>query len=314
MHSQAIDIPTSSMARKLLRAAAAMGIVGGGLRILVAFLPYVPQSIILETIYAVVDLGFLFGLAAVYWPISERLGWAGAAGYTVATAGAASLVGPDPNVFGLEFYMVGSATLEFGLLGLAVMLIRRRVHRPAALLWMTSLTAASVAVGTGGNAPAFAIAGSALGLGFVWAGLSTYSRAGEGKGATRSILPLNEITIDCNDLAESSAFYQTLGFRLTLDDPTGDTARLAAPDGTALSLHRRQPVSTGAVLYFENPTLDEWVARLTDDGVTFEQTPTDQSWGWREARLRDPSGNPICLFSTGANRRFPPWRVTGRSA
>ena len=30
---------------------------------------------------------------------------------------------------------------------------------------------------------------------------------------------------------------------------------------------------------------------------------------WREARLRDPSGNPICLFAAGANRLNPPWRI-----
>jgi hydroxymethylpyrimidine/phosphomethylpyrimidine kinase len=32
-------------------------------------------------------------------------------------------------------------------------------------------------------------------------------------------------------------------------------------------------------------------------------------WLWREARLRDPSGNEICLYHAGANRRFPPWRI-----
>jgi len=44
-------------------------------------------------------------------------------------------------------------------------------------------------------------------------------------------------------------------------------------------------------------------------GVTFESGPCDQPWLWREARLRDPDGNAICLYWAGPNRRFPPWRL-----
>jgi hydroxymethylpyrimidine/phosphomethylpyrimidine kinase len=43
--------------------------------------------------------------------------------------------------------------------------------------------------------------------------------------------------------------------------------------------------------------------------VTFEQLPSDQSWLWREARLTDPSGNPVCLYQADENRRYPPWRL-----
>ena len=35
----------------------------------------------------------------------------------------------------------------------------------------------------------------------------------------------------------------------------------------------------------------------------------DQRWLWREAYLRDPAGNVICIFHGGENRRNPPWRV-----
>lgn len=34
-----------------------------------------------------------------------------------------------------------------------------------------------------------------------------------------------------------------------------------------------------------------------------------QAWGWREARMLDPSGNELCLFSAGEFRKDPPWRV-----
>jgi hydroxymethylpyrimidine/phosphomethylpyrimidine kinase len=62
------------------------------------------------------------------------------------------------------------------------------------------------------------------------------------------------------------------------------------------------------VVYFEIDALDETAAALEGAGLNFHSGPADQSWGWREARLRDPAGNEICLFRAGENRRFPPWR------
>ena len=41
--------------------------------------------------------------------------------------------------------------------------------------------------------------------------------------------------------------------------------------------------------------------------------PVDQPWQWREARLRDPDGNRLCLFHAGENRLNPPWRLGNAS-
>jgi hydroxymethylpyrimidine/phosphomethylpyrimidine kinase len=122
-------------------------------------------------------------------------------------------------------------------------------------------------------------------------------------------MAFNQVTIGCSDLAESVVFYQKLGFRLIVDSAANGYARFEAPNDTTLSIHHGLPVPSGAVLYFEHAQLDSWVNRLVETGVVFDQTPADQSWGWREARLRDPAGNPLCLFWAGENRRFPPWRV-----
>ena len=51
------------------------------------------------------------------------------------------------------------------------------------------------------------------------------------------------------------------------------------------------------------------VAELRKKGVIFELEPTDQDWLWREAYLRDPAGNKLCIYHAGENRRNPPWRV-----
>ncbi|MEM9090279.1 MAG: VOC family protein [Cyanobacteria bacterium P01_F01_bin.53] len=69
------------------------------------------------------------------------------------------------------------------------------------------------------------------------------------------------------------------------------------------------PQETGVVVYFETDTLDDKVTELKQRGFLFYQDPTDESWLWREARLKDPSGNIICLYFAGNNRKNPPWRV-----
>jgi hydroxymethylpyrimidine/phosphomethylpyrimidine kinase len=63
------------------------------------------------------------------------------------------------------------------------------------------------------------------------------------------------------------------------------------------------------VVFFEVGDLDTCVTYLKQQGLDFERDPTDQDWGWREARLRDPAGNAVCLYQAGEMRRFPPWRI-----
>lgn len=121
---------------------------------------------------------------------------------------------------------------------------------------------------------------------------------------------LNQVTLPAVDLAASVAFYGTLGFRLIVDTP--HYARFECPDGGAtFSLHKvdAMPADSGILVYFEHEALDELVADLKGKGVVFTQEPTDQRWLWREARLRDPAGNALCLYWAGENRRNPPWRV-----
>ena len=66
---------------------------------------------------------------------------------------------------------------------------------------------------------------------------------------------------------------------------------------------------TATSVYFEDDDLDATVGRLKAAGLAFDSDPVDQRWLWREAWLRDPSGNRVCLYRAGEARRFPPWRV-----
>jgi predicted enzyme related to lactoylglutathione lyase len=122
---------------------------------------------------------------------------------------------------------------------------------------------------------------------------------------------LNQVTIYSNKSAESVEFYQKLGLRMIVDS-LPRYARFECPDGDAtLSVHAADdaPAASNIVLYFECENLDEKVAELKASGLEFEREPQDQTWLWREAYLRDPAGNRICLFAAGENRKNPPWRV-----
>ncbi|WP_339691177.1 VOC family protein [uncultured Parasphingorhabdus sp.] len=122
-------------------------------------------------------------------------------------------------------------------------------------------------------------------------------------------MKLNQVTVGCVDYDRSAAFYRRLGLTQIVDSPPR-YARFETPSGETFSIHAVE--KTGApttMIYFECDDLDEVVADLQSKGLTFDMQPVDQSWGWREARLSDPAGNPICLFYGGDNRRFPPWRI-----
>lgn len=120
---------------------------------------------------------------------------------------------------------------------------------------------------------------------------------------------LNQVTLPVKDMDEATLFYRRLGFTQIVDTP--HYARFECPDGEAtLSLMLESTEYTnGAIIYFEHPNLDEWVEALKATGIHFEQDPVDQPYLWREAVLKDPSGNRIKLYWAGENRRNPPWRV-----
>jgi hydroxymethylpyrimidine/phosphomethylpyrimidine kinase len=127
-------------------------------------------------------------------------------------------------------------------------------------------------------------------------------------------MQLNQVTVGCTDYAASVAFYRALGLRQIVDAPSR-YARFETPTGETISIHHVDRIEAASTLvYFEIETLDEAVAALKVAGIAFDNDPGDQSWGWREARLRDPAGNPLCLFWAGDNRRFPPWRTDDNQA
>lgn len=119
---------------------------------------------------------------------------------------------------------------------------------------------------------------------------------------------LNQVTLDVTDVERAKAFYQRLG--LTLVVSSDQYARFVCPGGATLSVHRVEAVAPGqSGVYFECGDLDHRVEALKQAGMVFDLGPVDQTWLWREAWLRDPDGNRLCLYLAGENRVNPPWRV-----
>jgi hydroxymethylpyrimidine/phosphomethylpyrimidine kinase len=150
---------------------------------------------------------------------------------------------------------------------------------------------------------------------FLRAALAAAPGFGRGHGpmghqaASSGEIDLNQITLPAADYDASVAFYRALGLTQIVDSP-GNYARFQCPGGATLSIHVAPDAKPGdAIIYFESAELDAWVARLRAAGIAFETDPADQDWKWREARLRDPAGNRLCLYRAGENRLFPPWRL-----
>jgi catechol 2,3-dioxygenase-like lactoylglutathione lyase family enzyme len=120
---------------------------------------------------------------------------------------------------------------------------------------------------------------------------------------------LNQVTLAVGNLDRAVDYYRRLGLQQIVADK--DYARFVCPDGdSTLSLEAVDEVPRSATtVYFECDDLDGTVARLQASGIEFEHGPVDQTWLWREAMLRDPDGNRLCLFHAGENRLDPPWRL-----
>ena len=122
---------------------------------------------------------------------------------------------------------------------------------------------------------------------------------------------LNQVTLTGTDYRKSVEFYRAIGLRQVVDSPENGYARFEAAGGATLSVQidPEETISPTTAVYLECDDLDERVEQLARNGIPFEHGPRNQPWMWREARLRDPSGNIIFLYHAGEARRFPPWRI-----
>ena len=123
-------------------------------------------------------------------------------------------------------------------------------------------------------------------------------------------MDLNQVTVQSLDIVESIEFYKRLGLILIVEDV--HYARFELPNGNAtFSVHlTAESKPSNTVVYFEVNDLVKTVQDLKNEGVEFITDPKKEPWLWHEARLQDPSGNEICIYTAGENRKNPPWHLT----
>ena len=123
-------------------------------------------------------------------------------------------------------------------------------------------------------------------------------------------LRLNQVTVTGKDYAKMVDFYRRLGLKQIVDSPENQYARFEAGGATfSVQCDPEAEIGETVAVYFECDDLDQRVERLARSGIPFEHGPRNQPWMWREARLRDPSGNTVFLYKAGEARRYPPWRM-----
>ena len=123
-------------------------------------------------------------------------------------------------------------------------------------------------------------------------------------------LRLNQVTVTGKDYKKMVDFYRKLGLKQIVDSSENQYARFEAGGATfSIQCDPEADIGETVAIYFECDDLDERVERLARSGIPFEHGPRNKPWMWREARLRDPSGNTIFMYRAGEARRFPPWRL-----
>ena len=143
-----------------------------------AFVPYEPQSLPLELLYFVIDVGLLFGLVGIYVYRAQTLGAAGFAGAALALMGQAMIVGPDATLDGFNTYDAALPIIVAGLAILSIQIIRTQCY-PAWIGWLWIATPVLSLGGTVAGAAEFGflLGGTAYGMAFLGAGAALRSAA-----------------------------------------------------------------------------------------------------------------------------------------
>lgn len=114
-------------------------LVGGLLGVATPLIGDQPNSAFHEALYALIDFSLLFGTLAIWLLCGERLGRLGLAGFVVALSGIASILGPEPVMFGVDFYQLGATVFALGTGVMAVQMLRTGQFPAVGALWLGAL-------------------------------------------------------------------------------------------------------------------------------------------------------------------------------
>ncbi|HVC32358.1 MAG TPA: VOC family protein [Chloroflexota bacterium] len=106
------------------------------------------------------------------------------------------------------------------------------------------------------------------------------------------------VTLYVEDLQKVRDWY-TDNVGLAASFESASFVMLAGTGGGRIGLHQGTslPQPERVQLHFEVPDVDALYQRLTEQGVSFKQAPTNASWGYRVATLQDPAGHTVELYT-----------------
>lgn len=108
----------------------------------------------------------------------------------------------------------------------------------------------------------------------------------------------SHLFIHVKSLQDSRAFYvDTLGLQVLLEEP--GYLRIGGGGGFHVGMEEMPEAveAQGIEIEVRVPDVDEVFDRLSALGIAFETPPEDMPWGARHARLRDPSGHRLSIFT-----------------
>ncbi|WP_454758472.1 hypothetical protein [Caulobacter segnis] len=158
--------------RTVLRLAGAATIVGSAIDVVAPFLIYPrlvdPQP---HLIYVLIDLLLLFGMLGV-WSASRRSASVlGLAGFVLALLGVMLVRTSSAEIFGAASYMIASSVWSIGMVVWAVDLLRAKVFRISAGLWIAALVIGLAGLALKDHGPIAHVAKMSFILGFIVAGI-----------------------------------------------------------------------------------------------------------------------------------------------
>jgi hypothetical protein len=166
--------------RSVLRLAGAATIVGAAIDIAAPFLIYPrladPWS---HLVYVIIDLLLLLGMLGV-WSASRRSASAlGLTGFVLALLGVMLVRTSSAEIFGGASYVIASSLWSIGMVVWAVDLMRAKVFRIPAGLWIVALVIGLVGLAMKDHGPVAHVAKMSFIIGFVVAGLDLIKARGE---------------------------------------------------------------------------------------------------------------------------------------
>jgi zinc transporter ZupT len=166
--------------RTVLRLAGIATIVGAAIDIVAPFVIYPrlvdPQP---HLVYVAIDLLLTFGMLGV-WSASRRTAsLLGLAGLVLGLLGVMLVRTSSAKIFGEASYMIASSLWSIGMVVWGLDLVRAKVFRVSAGLWIAALVIGLVGVALKDHGPVAHVAKMSFILGFIVAGVDLIKARGE---------------------------------------------------------------------------------------------------------------------------------------